>query len=219
MEDDKIRVTKSKTEYSVTGLSSHSVQLDLLAMDEHKRFFNVEIQTESSSAPPQRARYYVGAVDTGHFPKGEDYRKLFDTYVIFITKEDVLGEGRPIYHVQRIIKESGNNFNDGSHIIYVNGEISDDTTTLGRLVHDFACVNSKDIYDETFKECVKNCKETKEGIQTMCKIIDEIEQEGRNKNLIENIKNLKITQHWTTEQALAALNIDKSKWPKISALL
>lgn len=53
----------------------------------------------------------------------------------------------------------------------------------------------------------------------MCKIIDEIEQEGRNKNLIENIKNLKITQHWTTEQALAALNIDKSKWPKISALL
>ena len=29
-------------------------------MDEHGKFFNVEVQTESSGAPPQRARYYTG---------------------------------------------------------------------------------------------------------------------------------------------------------------
>ena len=215
MENDKIKVARCKTEYTVTGLASHSVQLDLLAKDEHGRFFNVEVQTESSGAPPQRARYYVGAVDTGHFPKGDDYHTLFDTYVIFITKEDVLGKGLPIYHVQRRINETGDSFNDGSYIIYVNGEIANDHTALGRLIHDFSCLESKDIYNETFKECIKRYKETDEGIQTMCAVMEELKLE----TLIEVIKNLKTTQHWTNEQALTALNIDKSKWPRIIALL
>ena len=178
MENDKIKVARCKTEYTVTGLASHSVQLDLLAMDEHGKFFNVEVQTESAGAPPQRARYYTGAVDTGHFPKGDDYHTLFDTYVIFITKEDVLGKGLPIYHVKRTIDETGDAFNDGSYIIYVNGELANDHTALGRLVHDFSCLHSKDIYDETFKECVKKLKETEEGIQTMCSVIEELKNEG-----------------------------------------
>ena len=178
MENDKIRVARSKTEYTVTGLSSHSVQLDLLAKDEYGRFFNVEVQTESSGAPPQRARYYVGAVDTGHFEKNKDYHTLFDTYVIFITKKDVLGRGLPIYHIKRTIEETGESFNDGSYIIYVNGEMANDHTALGRLVHDFSCLESKDIYNETFKECVKRYKETEEGIKTMCKVMEELRNSG-----------------------------------------
>ena len=53
----------------------------------------------------------------------------------------------------------------------------------------------------------------------MCTVMEELRNEGRDTTLIEAIKNLKITQHWTTEQALTALNIDKSKWPQILALL
>ena len=49
----------------------------------------------------------------------------------------------------------------------------------------------------------------------MCTVMEELKVE----TLIENIKNLKTTQHWTTEEALIALNIDKSRWPKILALL
>ena len=49
----------------------------------------------------------------------------------------------------------------------------------------------------------------------MCAVMEELKLE----TLIEVIKNLKTTQHWTNEQALTALNIDKSKWPRIIALL
>lgn len=49
----------------------------------------------------------------------------------------------------------------------------------------------------------------------MCTVMEEL----RNEILIESIKNLKLTQHWTTEQALTTLNIDKSQWPQILALL
>ena len=43
---------------------------------------------------------------------------------------------------------------------------------------DFSCLESKDIYNETLKECVKRYKETEEGIQTMCKVMDDLRNDG-----------------------------------------
>lgn len=40
----------------------------------------------------------------------------------------------PIYHIERVIMETGELFDDKSHIIYVNNEIKDDTP-LGMLMH------------------------------------------------------------------------------------
>ena len=56
--------------------------------------------------------------------------------------------------------------------------MANDHTALGRLVHDFSCLNPKDIYDETFKEFVKRYKETEEGIQTMCSVMEELRNES-----------------------------------------
>ena len=44
-----------------------------------------------------------------------------ETYVIFITEHDVTGKGEPIYRVERKILETDEFFDDGSHILYVNG--------------------------------------------------------------------------------------------------
>lgn len=52
--------------------------------------------------------------------------ELPETYVIFITENDVLGKGKPIYHINRVIEETGDFFHDSSHIIYVNGACRDD---------------------------------------------------------------------------------------------
>lgn len=231
LEDDKIEVVKAQSQYAITNLYGHSVQLDVLAKDALGRYFNVEVQSDGSGASPQRARYYMGVVDTAHFPRRSDYRCLFDTYVIFITQDDVLGEGRPIYHVKRKIEESGRPFNDGSHIIYVNGELRNDSTALGRLMHDFFCTNASDMHYEQLKERVRYFKENEKGVQIMSKIVQELiehgrtegfaqgEVEGKAKAILESIKNLKASQHWTTEQALTALNIDKKNWANYIALL
>ena len=174
LQNDKIKVLEARSQYAVHNLYGHSVQLDVLAKDANGKYFNVEVQSASEGASPQRARYYGGVVDTAHFPKNTDYRKLFETYVIFITQKDVLGEGRPIYHIERKIEESGNSFCDGSHIIYVNGEIRNDNTALSRLMHDFFCAKASDMYYWQLQKRIKYLKETEEGVQTMCKIIDDL---------------------------------------------
>lgn len=36
------------------------------------------------------------------------------------------GKGKSIYHINRVIEETGESFHDGSHIIYVNGTYRED---------------------------------------------------------------------------------------------
>ena len=66
---------------------------------------------------------------------GEDFNELPETYVIFITENDVMGGSEPIYHVDRIVKETGKLFDDEAHIIYVNGAYRDESP-LGLLMHE-----------------------------------------------------------------------------------
>ena len=64
--------------------------------------------------------------------------------MIFITENDVLGKNKPIYHIDRYIREAEEYFGDGSHIIYVNASYKDDTE-LGKLMHDFSVIEPEDM--------------------------------------------------------------------------
>ena len=117
-----------------------------------------------------------------------DFDDLPETFVIFITENDVLGEGRPLYHIERCIMESGRTFGDEAHIIYVNGEYRGDDS-LGRLMEDFHCTEPSKMYYNELKERVSYFKETKEGAAIMCKAIEELvakeREEGRLEGRIE----------------------------------
>lgn len=56
--------------------------------------------------------------------------------MIFITERDVLGRQLPLYHIDRTIRKPGEPFDDGSHLIYVNGAYSGDDD-IGQLMKDF----------------------------------------------------------------------------------
>ena len=67
-----------------------------------------------------------------------------ETYIIFITSNDVLKGGLPIYTIERTIQETGALFKDKAHIVYVNGSYrgNDD---IGWLMHDFNCKDYREI--------------------------------------------------------------------------
>ena len=71
-------------------------------------------------------------MDVNNLKIRENFRSLPDTYVIFITENDVWGEGQPIYLIERINTTTSKHFDDGEHIIYVNGayDNKDDTSDL-----------------------------------------------------------------------------------------
>ncbi|WP_330611134.1 hypothetical protein [Blautia luti] len=67
----------------------------------------------------------------------------------------------PIYHIDRIIQETGEPFGDEAHIIYVNSQIKDETE-LGKLMYDFSCTDPKDMYYKILADRVRYFKEDEE---------------------------------------------------------
>ena len=108
---------------------------------------------------------------------GDFFDNLPETYVIFITKNDVLGYNLPINHIRRRSNETGEIFEDGQHILYVNSK-KQDNTELGRLMHDLHCKEADKMYSNVLSARVQQLKETTEGVNQMCQELEEIYNEG-----------------------------------------
>lgn len=139
---------------------------------ENKKY-NIEIQRADKGAGAKRARYNSSLIDSNILPTGFEVENLAETYVIFITENDVLDKNKPIYHIDRYIKETEEYFNDGSHIIYVNASYKDDTE-LGKLMHDFSVVEPEDMNFKVLANVTGYYKKDKEGIQAMCKAMEDM---------------------------------------------
>lgn len=177
MEDEGITVIDQTLQKDYKNLQGRSAILDCVAKDAENNFFNVEIQGENDGASPKRARYHCGLLDMNLLNPGEPFDSLPETYFIFITKNDVLGYNLPINHIRRRSNETGEIFEDGQHILYVNSKKQDDTE-LGRLIHDLHCKEADEMYSNILATRVHQLKETAEGVNQMCQELEEIYNEG-----------------------------------------
>ena len=184
-------VTDVRTQVFVENLLNRSVRLDVLATDSNGRKMNVEIQRSDKGAGRKRARYNSSMMDANLLRKGEDFDELPETYVIFITEHDVIGKGQPLYSVERYISGVGEKFDDGSHILYVNGAYRDETP-IGKLMHDFSCTDPANMYYSLLADRVRFFKESKEGVAIMCRVMEDMRnqslQEGLKQGARENMK-------------------------------
>ena len=187
MKNDKIKVISVRVQNFIQNLFGHSAQLDILAEDENGKLFNVEIQRADEGGPPKRARFYSSSLDTVFLKAGHDYEELPETYVIFITENDVLGYNLPIYNIDRYIGQNMEHFHDGSHIIYVNSKIQDDTP-LGKLMQDMYCTDPAKLNYKEFAPQMEFLKYSKEGEKEMTDIIElYAEQKAKEAERKENI--------------------------------
>ncbi len=175
LERPEIKVLDVRTQVFVENLLKRSVRLDILAVDSTGARFNCEVQREDRGAAYRRARYNASMMDAHLLKKGEDFDALPETCVIFITENDVIGQGKPLYRIERCFTDTGAVFDDGSHILYVNGACRDDTP-VGRLMHDFACTDPAQMHYGLLADKVRFYKENKEGITAMCKVMEDMRE-------------------------------------------
>ena len=178
LERKDLKVLRVQVKYTVKNLQGRSVRLDILAVDETGKIYDIEVQRDDKGAGTKRARYNSSMLDANITEPGEEFEKLPETYVIFITENDVLGGNLPIYHIDRTIQESKELFQDESHIIYVNSQITDETE-LGKLMQDFRCTSAKDMNNPVLAKRVSYFKESQEGVAVMCKEMEKMREEVR----------------------------------------
>jgi len=144
LDKSSLKLKEQRLQKRLSNLHGRALVLDCLCTDEKGLLYNIEVQNSSAGAIPKRARYHAALMDSHTLKKGEKFSKLPESYVIFITDKDVLGEG-----VQ-----------DGSHILYFNTAIQSDNT-LGKLARDFKEANPKEIQSEVLSHRVASLKEGK----------------------------------------------------------
>ena len=175
---DDLEVISLETQRDMKRLvGARSICLDAYAEDSQGKKYDLEIQRADSGACVQRARYHSGAMDVENLDAGQDFSELPDTYTIFITENDVFSRGKALYRVERYNIDADEFFNDGEHIIYVNGGFRDDSD-IGRLMHDFCCTDPNDMYYKQFRDTSRYLKTSQEGVNAMCKVFEEIRDEG-----------------------------------------
>ena len=173
-----LTLTKCETQADlkrVTG--ARSICLDAYATDSTGKKYDLEVQRSDNGADPHRARYHSSVMDVENLDEKQDYRELPDTYVIFITEKDYYKAGKPVYIIQNMNMTLSQPFDDGAHILYVNGEYRDDSD-IGRLMHDFNCTNASDMNFALLAERTRYLKETSKGVSEMCKVMEELRDES-----------------------------------------
>lgn len=115
---------------------------------------------------------------------------LTETYVIFITENDVIGRGEPLYRIERRIEDIDELFNDGEHIIYVNGANKNGATELGKLMQDFFCTDPNDMHFKQLADRVRYFKEDEKGMAAMCKVMEDMRLSVAEETKIESATNL-----------------------------
>lgn len=208
-----LKVAQVHVQHAMKNLQGRSARLDILAVDQENRVYNIEIQRDDRGASVKRARYNSSLLDANITEPGEQYEKLNETYVIFITEHDVLKGGRPIYRIERTVQETGESFGDGTHILYVNAQMKDDTA-LGQLMHDFSCTSADEMHYQILADRVRYFKEDKEGVATMCKIMEDMKNEAAKRNSIETARVLLAMGKLSYEeiaQSVRLLTVDEVK--------
>ena len=185
---DDLVVKHVVTQQSADNLYGRGVRFDVLAEDSEGKLYDCEVQRANEGATPRRARYNSSMMDSRELAKGAEFSELPETWVIFITENDIYGAGYPLYHVERIVQELQRPFDDGAHILYVNGSNREDTQ-LGRLMQDFFCERPEQMNYKELAQRVDYFKAETEGVNAMCELMEKFGEkkmeEGRMEGLLE----------------------------------
>lgn len=167
-----------------------SVRLDVYVEDGN-RVFNLEMQTTNQKNLPFRSRYYQGMIDLNTIEKGESYRKLKESYVIFICTFDPFDQGKAKYTFENFcIEDKELRLNDGTKKIFFNAK--DYKNAEEEDIREFLKYVNGEESDNPFVrkieskiEQIKSNKEWRQEYMTLLMREAEIREESREEGRLE----------------------------------
>jgi len=194
MNDQELIVINNTPQYVVTNLQGRSVILDAHCKLGDGRETDIEVQKSNDDDHQRRVRYNGSVLSANIMDPGARFEKVPDVCIVFISRFDMFKDGFPLYHIDRVVRETGKIVDNGFEEIYVNAAVSDGSD-VSELMEVFV---SETAYSDKFpltSAGKHRYKETEEGQQIMCEIMErlntEARQEGRNE-MQEEINTLNI---------------------------
>ena len=196
------------------------VRLDVYLKDS-TRVFDVEMQTSVKGDEGLRARYYQSEMDMKILKRGESYRKLKESYVIFLCTKDPFGEGLPIYTFKNLcIQDNSIKLDDRAFKYFFNAsaanKIKDNEEVRNLLSYISTNVPqsafTKEIEEEV--EASSNDAEWRKGLMTFEMILEEKKEEGFAQGIEKGAYNTRVE----TAKKLLDMDFPTEKIAEVSGL-
>ncbi len=175
-----LKLINSNIQQAMRNLIGKSSTLDFIGEDSTGKVFNIEVQNVGDKAHfgPMRSRFHQSIIDASLVPKGEeDYDKLPEVYVIFITPFNPLkkyGHEKVSYTSKTYI--DGIEWNRKVHEIYLNAEVKDGSE-LSEMLQYFKTADPNDDRFGPLSNSVRKYKYVDEEVDYMCRAVEEYAEE------------------------------------------
>ena len=183
MNDPKIELDSVRTQYVISKVISHGARLDVLAEDKKGVIYHLEIEGADVVDHARRTRFYGSVTDGEFLRKGRDYSELPERYIFYISRTDIWKRGYTIYEEEKRLRQTCEQHNDGSHLLYVNAEI-DDGSRIAKLMKYLKTADPFDNSEGELSKRVRFLKTEEGGIEIMCEIMEK--REGRKSGMLES---------------------------------
>lgn len=189
LQDESLCVIEADTQKFLRNCGTRSVQLDLLCRSSNNRYFNVEVQKSDKDDHQRRVRYNGSNLDTYATEKGILFKDIPEVYVIYLAKFDIFRGNCTVYHIDRVVRETGEIVDNGFHEIYTNAKV-DDGTKIAKLMQYMMNTNGECKEFPRLSKRVKYFKEEQEGVRNMCEAVEQYARERAERAMEESARNL-----------------------------
>ena len=182
LEDKDLLVEDVIAQSSERNLYGRSVRLDALCTLGSGKKVNIEVQRSDNDDHFRRVRFNESSITVKESEAGEKFEDIIDLIVVYISEFDFIGGGKTCYHVDKVIRETGEVIDDGVREVYVN-TVVDDGTDIADLM---SCFTKKLVNNPKFPEFsaeVTRLKTTEGGAGSMCEVMRHYESIARKEGM------------------------------------
>ncbi|KIR03885.1 hypothetical protein P261_02700 [Lachnospiraceae bacterium TWA4] len=171
LEDEKLVVNQIIPQNSIKSLIGRSVRLDALCTLGNGKFCNVEVQRSDNDHHLKRIRYNSSLITTSTTKTGSKFKEITDVIVIYISEFDFLKDGRVMYHIDPVVRETGKVVDNGVQIVCVN-TVNVDESKVSQLMQLFEESDFNSSKFPNLSNRMKYMKHDEGGRKEMCELMD-----------------------------------------------
>jgi predicted transposase/invertase (TIGR01784 family) len=186
LDDNELIVTDVEPQWPGSNLKGRSVILDAKCLKGDGQSIDIEVQKADDDDHQRRVRYNGAILTTNTTDTGTKFKQIPDVTVVFISKFDIFEENLPLYHIDRVIRETGKVVDNGFYEVYVNAQIKDGSD-VAELMEVFTVDNAYNNKFPKTSEAKHRYKETEAGLDIMCEIMEKLTTDAREEGRLEGI--------------------------------
>ncbi len=171
LEDPHLIVKEALPQETIANIYGRSVRLDCLCVLGDGTSCNIEVQRADKDNHFKRVRVNESGITWKATEKGTPFNETPDVIVVYISEFDILNGGKTTYHVDKVVRETGQIIEDGSTNIYVNTKGKDGTDTSELM----ECFIKKEVDNPKFPNLsyrVNYLKNNQKGVRAMCDVVE-----------------------------------------------